>query len=89
MKERIDSLAAHGGPGPLYARVLVLKSSHSSLALVALDLGRTFDAMHMADLRARFKSDFGIEHVIFSASHTHNGPTPDQAARAVGNQAIP
>jgi hypothetical protein len=73
----------------LYARVLVLKSSHSSLALVALDLGRTFDAMHMADLRARVKSDFGIEHVIFSASHTHNGPTRDQAARAVGNQAIP
>jgi neutral ceramidase len=73
-------LASRVGPStgvldPLYARVLVLKSSHSSLALVALDLGRTFDAMHMADLRARVKSDFGIEHVIFSASHTHNGPT--------------
>jgi hypothetical protein len=30
----------------------------------------------MDELRSRVKSDSGIEHVIFAASHTHNGPTP-------------
>src|SRR5262245_60356687 len=74
-------LASRVGPStgvldPLYARILVLKTASSSIALVALDLGRTFDTQHMAELRVRVKSDFGIQHVIFSASHTHNGPTP-------------
>lgn len=74
-------LASRVGPStgvldPLYARVLVLKSTNTSLALIALDLGRTFDTQHMADLRRRVKSESGIQHVIFSASHTHNGPTP-------------
>jgi hypothetical protein len=41
-----------------------------------LDLGRTFDVEHMDELRSRVKSDSGIEHVIFAASHTHSGPTP-------------
>ena len=73
-------LASRVGPStgvldPLYARVLVLKSIRSSLALVTLDLGRTFDVQNMADLRARVKLEFGIQHVIFSASHTHTGPT--------------
>ncbi|HEX2522546.1 MAG TPA: hypothetical protein VHP35_10510, partial [Terriglobia bacterium] len=40
-------LASRVGPStgvldPLYARVLVLKSANTSLAVVALDLGRTF-----------------------------------------------
>ncbi len=74
-------LASRVGPStgvldPLYARVLVLKSASTSLAVVSLDLGRTFDVEHLADLRARVKSESGIQHVIFSASHTHNGPTP-------------
>ncbi len=74
-------LASRVGPStgtldPLYARVLVLKSDSSSLALVALDLGRTFDPEHMAELRSRVKRDSGVQHVIFAASHTHNGPTP-------------
>ena len=74
-------LASRVGPStgildPLYARVLVLKSASTSLALVALDLGRTFDVEHLAELRSRVKTESGIQHVIFAASHTHNGPTP-------------
>ena len=74
-------LALRAGPStgmldPLYARVLVLKSDISSLAIVALDLGRTFGDEQMADLRARVKAESGIDHVIFAASHTHTGPTP-------------
>jgi len=73
-------LASRAGPAtgvldPLYARVLVLKSTESSLALVTLDLGRTFDAQQMADLRTRVKRELGIQHVVFCASHTHSGPT--------------
>jgi hypothetical protein len=74
-------LASRAGPStgtldPLYAKVLVLKSAAASLAIVTLDLGRTFDEEHMADLRARVKAESGMEHVIFAASHTHTGPTP-------------
>ena len=74
-------LSLRAGPStgkldPLFARVLVLKSQASSLAIVALDLGRTFGDEHMADLRTRVKSESGIDHVIFAASHTHTAPTP-------------
>src|SRR5262249_34080409 len=74
-------LASRVGPSTavldsLYGRILVLRTAPSSIALVALDLGRTFDTQHLADLRLRVKSEFGIQHVVFSASHTHNGPTP-------------
>jgi hypothetical protein len=73
-------LASRVGPStgvldPLFARVLVLKSAESSLAVVTLDLGRTFDVQQMGDLRARVKQELGIQHVVFCASHTHNGPT--------------
>ena len=69
-----------GGPSdgvldPLHARILVLKSAETSLAIVSLDLGRTFGPEQMAELRARVKAESGIEHVIFAASHTHTGPT--------------
>src|SRR5438309_3094865 len=74
-------LASRGGPStgildPLYARVLVLKSDLSSLAIVAVDLGRSFGDEQIADLAARAKSESGIEHVIVAASHTHTAPTP-------------
>jgi neutral ceramidase len=59
----------------LYARVLVLKSTDTSLAIVALDLGRTFGLAQMDAVRSRVKVQAGIQHVIFSATHTHTGPT--------------
>lgn len=59
----------------LYARVLVLKSSDTSLAIVALDLGRTFGLEQMDEVRSRVMIQAGIKHVIFSATHTHTGPT--------------
>lgn len=72
--------ASRNGPSTgildaLYARVLVLKSTDTSLAIVALDLGRTFGLEQMDDVRARVKVQAGIKHVIFSATHTHTGPT--------------
>ncbi|MEW5977711.1 MAG: hypothetical protein AB1898_18105 [Acidobacteriota bacterium] len=74
-------LASRSGPStgtldPLFARILVLRSGSTSLAIVAMDLGRTFDVEQMAEARAQIKLESGIEHVIFAASHTHNGPTP-------------
>jgi len=59
----------------LYARVLVLKSSGTSLAIVVLDLGRTFGLAQMDEVRSRTMAQAGIKHVIFSATHTHSGPT--------------
>jgi hypothetical protein len=74
-------LASRAGPStgtldPLYARVLVLKSAVDSLAIVAIDLGRTFGDEQLAELQARVKSEARVEHVIMAASHTHTGPTP-------------
>ncbi len=59
---------------PLYARVLVLHHDGESLALVTLDLGRTFSQQRMADVRRRVREEAQVQHVIFSATHTHNGP---------------
>ncbi len=60
---------------PIYARMLVLKSDVSSLAIVTLDLGRTFDDEQTAEVRDRIRRAAGIQHLIFAASHTHTGPT--------------
>lgn len=59
---------------PLYARTLVLKHQGVSMALVTLDLGRTFSREQMDRVRAAVRKSAGIEHVIFTASHTHTGP---------------
>lgn len=59
---------------PLFARALVLRDSASSLALVTLDLGRTFSTQQMDRVRRAVRQSAGIAHVIFTASHTHTGP---------------
>src|SRR4051794_22338164 len=59
---------------PLFARTLALKSSEISVALVTLDLGRTFSSEQMERLRTRVAQSVGVRHVIFTASHTHTGP---------------
>lgn len=59
---------------PLYARVLVLEVGNKRLALVTLDLGRTFNADELARLREQAKSSSGIGELLVVASHTHSGP---------------
>ncbi|MFN0172566.1 MAG: neutral/alkaline non-lysosomal ceramidase N-terminal domain-containing protein [Bryobacteraceae bacterium] len=65
---------AEGALDPLYARTLVLKSGARSVALVTLDLGRTFSREQMDRVRQKALAKTGIQHVIFTASHTHTGP---------------
>lgn len=59
---------------PLFARTLVLKVGDTAVALVALDLGRTFSREQMDRVRRKVKGSAGIRHAIFTASHTHTGP---------------
>lgn len=59
---------------PLYARVLVLKAGDSCLALVTLDLGRTFGPASLARLREQVAKRSGVSWLFITASHTHAGP---------------
>ena len=59
---------------PLYARVLVLEVGETRLALVALDLGRTFGPASLARLREAASKSSGISYLVVVASHTHAGP---------------
>ncbi|MGH9326367.1 MAG: neutral/alkaline non-lysosomal ceramidase N-terminal domain-containing protein [Terriglobia bacterium] len=59
---------------PLYARVLVLEVGKQRLALVTLDLGRTFSQPLLDELRQAVSSRDGISDLIVTASHTHSGP---------------
>jgi neutral ceramidase len=59
---------------PLYARVLVLEAGETRLALVALDLGRTFGPASLERLRESARRSSGISYTLVVASHTHAGP---------------
>jgi hypothetical protein len=59
---------------PLYARVLVLEVGDKRLALVTLDLGRTFGPSALDRLRQAAEKSSGIRFLIVAASHTHSGP---------------
>lgn len=59
---------------PLMARVFVFDSGPTRVALVTLDLGRTFNSESMDRVRRRVAELAGVDHVIFTASHTHSGP---------------
>ena len=59
---------------PLFARVLVLEAGEKRLALVTLDLGRTFNENELAQLRQDVKRAAGVSYLIVTASHTHSGP---------------
>src|SRR5258708_9237348 len=64
---------ATGTRDPLYARVLLFDDLvHPAVALVTLDLGRTFGEAQMNWVRQQVRPQ-NIE-VHFSASHTHSGP---------------
>ena len=59
---------------PLYARVLVLQAGEKRLALVTLDLGRTFSEPWIERLRAAAREGSHVDALIVTASHTHSGP---------------
>jgi neutral ceramidase len=66
--------ASVGVLDPLQARALVLVAGSERIALVSLDLGRAPTRQSTAAIRARLKSEAGIEHIFLVASHTHHGP---------------
>ena len=65
---------ATGVGDPLYARVLVMEVGSERLALVTLDLGRTFGPQSLAHLKEEVQLNSGIAHLLVVASHTHAGP---------------
>lgn len=64
---------ATGTLDPLFARVLYLNDGRSSVAVITLDLGRSFGRPQIAYVRQRANSE-----VMFIASHTHSGPVLDE-----------
>jgi hypothetical protein len=69
-----EGKVSNGLLDPLYARVLVLGDGQKRLALITLDLGRTFGATTLDRLRRMIQASSGISFMIITASHTHSGP---------------
>ena len=69
-----DKKSSTGTLDPLYARVLVIEADEKRLALITLDLGRTFNEADLAQLRQEVRKSAGISYLIVTASHTHSGP---------------
>jgi len=69
-----DDKLSTGTLDPLYARVLVMEVDERRVALVTLDLGRTFGEPVLAQLREQVKASAGVSFLIVTASHTHAGP---------------
>ncbi len=65
---------AIGTLDPLYARVLVLDDGRQTIALITLDLGRSFGPPQIAWLRDKARRQHGVKDVMLIASHTHSGP---------------
>ena len=68
---------ATGQRDPLFAKVLLLDVDPHRLALVTLDLGRTFGLESMNIVRDRVRKSANVEQVFFFASHTHSAPVID------------
>jgi hypothetical protein len=74
----------HGATGtldPLTAKAVVLKAGDQSVAIVALDLGRTPEESVLAKVGSRTAVECGVVNLFVTASHTHHAPamesTPD------------
>ena len=67
-------LPAAGTLDPLMARVLVLEAGEKRLALVVLDLGRTFGPAALERLRESVRKSSRITYTLMQATHTHSGP---------------
>jgi hypothetical protein len=70
---------ATGKRDPLFAKVLLLDDGSHRLALVTLDLGRTFGVDSMNVVREHVKQSAKVEQVFFFASHTHSAPAIDES----------
>jgi neutral ceramidase len=66
-----------GTRDPLFARVLVLEVADKRVALVTLDLGRSFGYGITDEIRNAVQKTTGISYVVLAASHTHSGPVVD------------
>ena len=64
---------ATGVLDPLHARVLVLETEQERLAIVTLDVCRTFGPWWLSALREQAKTSSGITHLIVIATHTPLG----------------
>ena len=64
---------ATGTLDPLCARAVCFRAEDTCACIVSLDLGRVPVAAVLERLRARARRA-GIDHVIFSATHTHHAP---------------
>ena len=69
---------ATGTLDPLYARVLLLDDGRQVVAVVTLDLGRSFGQPQMKAVRERANKLHNVNEVMFVASHTHSGPVIDE-----------
>jgi neutral ceramidase len=69
---------ATGALDPLYARALLLDDGRNAVAIVTLDLGRTFGQAQMNTVRQRVRREHRVNDVMFIASHTHSGPSIDE-----------
>lgn len=58
---------------PLYARSLVLETGDTRVAIVSLDLVG-FEYNDVLDARLLLPDELGIDHLIVSSTHNHNGP---------------
>src|ERR1035437_4327560 len=65
---------ATGTLDPLYARVLVLEAGGKRLAIVTLDLGRSFGEASLDHLKEVVSKSSGISCLLLTASHTHSAP---------------
>jgi hypothetical protein len=65
---------ATGTLDPLNAHILVLEAGGKRLALVTLDLGRTFGEPSLDYLKEVVSKSSGISCLLLSASHTHGAP---------------
>lgn len=69
---------ATGTLDPLFARVLVLDDGRNAVAIITLDLGRTFGQAQIAMVRDRVRREHRVNDVMLIASHTHSGPSIDE-----------
>ncbi|HEX5411166.1 MAG TPA: neutral/alkaline non-lysosomal ceramidase N-terminal domain-containing protein [Terriglobia bacterium] len=65
---------ATGTLDPLFSRVLVLEAGQTRVAIVTLDLGRTFDSATVDRIRTALHQQDNISGLMLTASHTHSGP---------------
>lgn len=61
---------------PLYAKAIVVEANNYSVAIVSFDLGRVLLPNLLGGIRESARK-LGIDHVMFTASHTHSAPPAD------------